>query len=252
MIIALILMSSAMALAWLVQMLKSNCSWVDMCWTYGVGITAVAILLTVPSPRRWWMMAAIVAWSLRLGTSIALRSAGKREDPRYHKYRGEWGANFQRHMFWFLQFQALVSWPILFGIWGAAGNKTAFGIHDVIALIIAFGSIAGEGLADTQLTGFRRSHPHSGICDVGLWRWSRHPNYFFETLFWCALPFFAAPLPAAMALACLAPLTIYILLNYVSGIPPLEAYMLKTRGDDFRAYQARTSAFFPLPPGPSK
>jgi steroid 5-alpha reductase family enzyme len=87
------------------------------------------------------------------------------------------------------------------------------------------------------------------VCDDGLWRWSRHPNYFFQWFGWLAYPVIAiAPgYPLGFA-ALLAPLFMFWILNYVTGVPPLEAQMARSRGDVWHAYQARTSRFFPLPP----
>jgi len=119
------------------------------------------------------------------------------------------------------------------------------------ALILAI-AIAGEGIADAQLRQFKSLAANRGrVCDVGLWRWSRHPNYFFEWLVWLAYPVIAIDLTGAYAwgwLALLAPAFMYWLLVYVSGIPPLEAAMLRSRGQLYKAYQARTHAFIPMPP----
>jgi hypothetical protein len=96
-----------------------------------------------------------------------------------------------------------------------------------------------------------RSGQFGKVCDAGLWGWSRHPNYFFEWFGWLAYPLlaidFSGVYPWGFA-ALLGPACMYWLLVYVSGIPPLEAHMLERRRDEFRAYQARTSAFFPVPP----
>jgi len=248
MIAALILLSVMMAAAWLAQRLTTNASWADMFWSYAIGLAGLLAVLGTPSPRRFLVLAVIAVWSLRLGTAIALRSYGRREDPRYAKFRRDWGEKFQLRMFGLLQIQALAAWPLVFAIRAAAANQAPLGPADALAVLIAVVAIAGETLADRELSQFRRANPHGGVCDVGLWRWSRHPNYFFEFLGWWALVAFAAPFGWAMLVACLAPLSIYVLLLYISGIPPLEAHMLASRGDEFRAYQARTSAFFPWPP----
>ena len=112
-------------------------------------------------------------------------------------------------------------------------------------------AIAGEGLSDWQLQTFKANPANKGgINDVGLWRFSRHPNYFFETFGWLAYPVLAIDLTGAYPwgfAALVAPACMYWLLVYVSGIPPLEQHMLRTRGDRFRAYQRRTNAFFPGP-----
>ena len=110
----------------------------------------------------------------------------------------------------------------------------------------------GEGAADRQLDVFKADPRNRGrVCDVGLWSWSRHPNYFFEWLGWLTYPVIAIDPAGAWPqgwLTLLGPLTMWLLLNFLSGVPPLEAHMLRSRGEAFRDYQRRTSAFFPLPP----
>jgi steroid 5-alpha reductase family enzyme len=112
-------------------------------------------------------------------------------------------------------------------------------------------AIAGAALADHQLRRFRASPANRGkVCDAGLWRWSRHPNYFFEWLGWIAYPLIAIDITGGYPLGWVAiagPICMYWLLRHVSGVPPLEEHMLRSRGDAYRRYQARTSAFFPLP-----
>jgi steroid 5-alpha reductase family enzyme len=109
-------------------------------------------------------------------------------------------------------------------------------------------AVLGEGAADAQLGRFRANPANHGkVCDAGLWAWSRHPNYFFEWLHWLAYPLFALGADYGW-LALLGPGFMYWLLVHVSGIPPLEAQMLRSRGDAYRAYQRRVSAFIPLPP----
>jgi steroid 5-alpha reductase family enzyme len=108
--------------------------------------------------------------------------------------------------------------------------------------------MAGEAVSDAQLTRFKATHSKGAICDVGPWSRSRHPNYFFEWLFWVALPFFGIAVlpdyPWGWG-ALMAPAIMYWLLAHVSGVPPLEAHMLRSRGDAFREYQRRVPAFWP-------
>jgi steroid 5-alpha reductase family enzyme len=124
-------------------------------------------------------------------------------------------------------------------------------IQDVVAALVLTAALAGEAISDLQLRHFKASSQGRNlVCDVGLWRWSRHPNYFFEWLVWLMYPMiaidFAGHNPLGW-LALLAPACMYWVLVHVSGIPPLESHMLRTRGDEFRAYQRRTRPFFPLP-----
>ena len=122
--------------------------------------------------------------------------------------------------------------------------------QEYLGALILFAGIAGEALADAQLKRFRENFANKGrVCDAGLWRWSRHPNYFFEWFGWLAYPVMALSpdYPWGWA-ALLAPAFMYWILVHVTGIPPLEAQMLCSRGERYRDYQSRTSMFFPLPP----
>ena len=252
--------SVLMAGAWLVQQRTGNSGWVDTIWTFSLGLTGVGSALwpigDAPHTARQWLVAALVAiWSLRLGVHIAIRSAGISDDPRYAAFAAEWGVDSPRRMFIFLQNQGLGSIPLAFAIFVAAHMPgEGLRLADYLgALILAIG-IAGEALADAQLKAFRTDPANKGrVCDVGLWRWSRHPNYFFEWFGWLAYPvigiLWGDPLSYPWGFAALfAPVFIYWILVHVTGIPPLEAQMLRSRGDRYRDYQSRTNRFFPWLP----
>jgi len=151
-------------------------------------------------------------------------------------------------MFGFYQLQAF--WAVMFALpmMAASSNRAAFSALDGVAVALWLVSIFGEGLADLQLARFRADPTsHGRVCREGLWGWSRHPNYFFEWLFWVAIAVVAAgSWWGTFALA--APALMYWALVYVSGIPPLEAHMLRSRGEAYRRYQRTTPAFFPRPP----
>jgi steroid 5-alpha reductase family enzyme len=210
-------------------------------------------------PANGWWRRLVAVWSLRLGSHIAIRTAEITDDPRYASFAKEWGVNSARRMFVFLQNQALGSIPLVFAIFVAARFPVdALRWQDGLGALILFTGIAGEALADAQLKRFRADPANKGrVCDTGLWRWSRHPNYFFEWFCWLAYPVialsldypFAYPFAYPWGLATLlAPVFMYWILVYVTGIPPLEEQMLRSRGERYRAYQLRTSKFFPLPP----
>jgi len=122
------------------------------------------------------------------------------------------------------------------------------GIGDFLGLALLAAAVLGEAAADAQLARFARDNSgRKAVCDVGLWAWSRHPNYFFEWLFWCAWPLLSLSSSVSTFASLLAPALMYWLLVHVSGIPPLEDHMLRTRGDKFRILQRRVNAFFPGP-----
>jgi steroid 5-alpha reductase family enzyme len=198
------------------------------------------------------MLAALfAAWSLRLGLHIAARTRTGVEDSRYSQFRREWGTNFERRMFGFLQIQAVAAALLSAAVLLAARNPASLGIGDGLGVTVLAVAIAGEAMADAQLRRFRIDPANRNrICDTGLWRLSRHPNYFFEWFGWLAYPLFAIDWAGAYPwgwLAFIAPAFMYWLLVHVSGIPPLEAQMRSSRGAAYTAYQARTRPFLPFP-----
>jgi steroid 5-alpha reductase family enzyme len=153
--------------------------------------------------------------------------------------------------FWFLQSQAAVGALLALSIALAAQNPNlVMRMQDLVGLAVLVGAIVGEATADRQLRFFKLDPANrTAVCDVGLWSWSRHPNYFFEWLSWVAYPIVAIDLTGHNSygwLALAAPACMYWVLVHVSGIPPLEQHMLRSRGDAFREYQKRTRAFFPF------
>lgn len=252
-----IALAVGMTVAWLAWRKTRNSGWVDTIWTFSVGLVGVVAAIVPPTgvaaifERRLIVALFAGVWALRLGMHIARRTRGITDDPRYATLLEGWGAHAPRQMFVLLQKQALVSIPLGLAMVLAAANPDApLRMQDWLAVVVMTIAIAGEATADSQLRRFASNPANAGkVCDVGLWRWSRHPNYFFEWLGWLAYPLLAIGMWPWGWFALLAPLCMYWLLAHVSGIPPLEAHMLETRGDAYRAYQARTSAFFPLPPG---
>jgi len=258
-VIAGAVQSLIMAAAWKVQETTLNTGWIDVFWTLGTGSVAfIASLVPLssdpPSPERRILAAGLVAlWSLRLGQHILMRTLSAGDDPRYRRWIIQWGTDASRRMFWHLQTQAAVALIFEIAVVLAAHNaRPGLGVQDAAGFAILIAAIAGEAVADRQLREFKAEAAHRGkICDIGLWSWSRHPNYFFEWICWLAYPVIAINFSGYnpfgwFALA--APAFMYYILMYVSGIPPLEEHMLLKHGEVFRAYQRQTSAFFLLPP----
>lgn len=244
-------MSLAMAVAWAVQRMTGVSGWIDTIWSFSVGVGGVAAALFGDGSveRRLTILAIVAAWALRLGWHIGTRTKGGREDPRYAKLMTDWGNSAAWRLFLFLQAQALVAFVLIFAIYLAAANDAAYPQGtDVLAVLIAIAALVGEAISDAQLSRFRKTpHGDSKLCETGLWQYSRHPNYFFEWLFWCCWPLFAVSGAMLGWASLLAPALMYLLLVYVSGIPPLEEHMLRSRGEEFRSLQRRVNAFFPGP-----
>lgn len=247
-----------MAAAWIVQRRTGQGGWADAFWSLGLGAAGVGVALfpldaELASPRQWLTAVLIGLWGLRLGLHIAARAAGDTEDARYARLRHDWGANFQTRMFGFLMLQAGAAAFLALSVLLAARHPTpGLTLQDGVAALIFVSALIGEGVADRQLAAFKADPANRGrICDTGLWAWSRHPNYFFEFLGWCAWPVFAIDFTGGWVwgwLALSGPAYVYWLLTQVSGVPLLEAHMKRSRPDAFAAYAARTSVFFPRPP----
>ena len=132
-------------------------------------------------------------------------------------------------------------------------NKAAgLAWHDYVGLGVWCVAVCGEGLADWQLARFRRRPDSKGrTCREGLWRYSRHPNYFFEWIHWFAYVFLALGSPYVWVALC-GPVVMLLFLFKLTGIPYTEKRALASRGEDYRRYQQTTSAFFPWPPKEAK
>jgi len=254
---AAVFMSAAMTLAFAVEQRTGNAGWVDVTWTLATGAAGVILALAALSQHdeaaRALLVSAFAAiWSARLASHIAGRARRTPDDARYAAMRAEWGADAPRRMFRLLQIQAVASLPLVLAIAIAAWNGARpIGVQDYLAIAVMLAAIFGEALADRQLRAFAREPANRGrVCDTGLWAWSRHPNYFFEWLFWVAFPLFAIDLSGVYPwgwAALAAPVCMYWLLTRISGVPMLEVHMVEKYGDAYRAYQRRTNAFFPAP-----
>ncbi len=250
-IVIAIWLSAAMAGAWAIQRWTGRSGWIDTIWSFAVGLGGIGAALSANGEfgRRMVVLVIIAAWALRLGGHIGARTGKHDEDPRYANLIEQWGDSAALRLFVFLQIQALAAFVLVLSVYLAATNSAAFAQgFDIAAMAVAAIALGGEALSDFQLARFRKTpQAKTEVCETGLWRYSRHPNYFFEWLFWCCWLLFALQGTAWSWLALLAPMMMYWLLVHVSGIPPLEEHMLRSRGEKFRSLQQRVNAFFPGP-----
>lgn len=242
-----------MLLLWLRQRSTHNAGVVDVAWSLGTGMLGVVFALSASGwPARRFLVATLVAlWALRLGEHVFRRVMNQEEDGRYRTLRERWGKRTQAYLFWFFQMQVI--WAVLFALpmLIVASNPTPrLTLLDVLGVVIWLVAVIGEAVADRQLARFKSGPANRGlVLQEGLWRYSRHPNYFFEWLHWWA--YLAIALSGFWTLGWFAaggPLLMLLFLTRVTGIPPTEAQSLHSRGEAYRAYQRTTSAFFPWPP----
>ncbi len=249
-VLAVVALLLVFAATYLLARRIDNYGIVDVAWSYAFGALAAfyALIGTGWPVRRALLATMVVLGSVRLGTHLAIRVFGHhpREDARYQQLRRDWSARFAPKMFGFFQLQA-VSVPLLgIGFLLVVRNPTP-SLHplELAGAALWLLAVSGEALADAQLAAFQRNPANRGrVCDTGLWRTSRHPNYFFEWLTWVAYALFALASPWGW-LGLIGPACILWLLLRVTGLPTTEAQSLRSRGDAYRRYQERTSAFVP-------
>ncbi len=240
-----LLAALAMTAAWRWQKARDNAGIVDVVWACGVGGAAVLVAVLGDGGALPRVLLATLGglWGLRLASHLWKRVRGEDEDGRYAYLRAHWQGD-QRKFFLFFQAQALL--VALFSIPFVAVAANPGGSPMLLAAIAVWLlSVGGEAVADRQLADFRADPANRGkTCRDGLWRYSRHPNYFFEWLHWLTYVVLAAGSPLwAWSLA--GPVVMYLFLRYVSGIPYTEQQALRSRGDDYRAYQRSTPMLFP-------
>ena len=242
----------AMFAGWVFQSRHREASIVDAIWALGIGSAGVFYAVNgVGDPGRRILAGVTAAyWGFRLGTFLLRnRVFGKPEDARYRKLREMWGVAANRNFFFFFQFQALLILLFSLPAWIVCNDPSRpLGAIDCLGVVIAFGAIAGESLADRQLTRFRSIATNKGkTCREGLWRYSRHPNYFFEWIHWFGYVIYAIG-AGNWWVTVLGPVLMFWFLYKITGIPWTEEQAVKSRGDDYREYQRSTSMFIPWIP----
>ncbi len=246
--------ATGMSLAWRIERRTGNSGWVDVAWTGSLtaaslaGIAALAVLADTLQPGRVALVVIVLgAWALRLAGHLWARSARVADDPRYARLRAEWGEDAPRQMAILLQWQAVLSLPLVLSVLMAASVPVPPGVAGVApGLLTAAAGLWIGWKADRDLTLFKRTR--SGLCTTGLWAVSRHPNYLGEILFWAGVALLSIEHgEAGMGIALAGPVTIWVLLRHVSGVPPLEAHMAEKYGDAFERYRSTTPAIMPWP-----
>lgn len=241
--------SALMLVLWVWHVRRGNAGIVDVGWAASLAGLALTYGLVAEGyvPRRILVAGVVTIWGARLATYLLRdRILGKPEDPRYSVLRHSWGTHLPLRFLVFFQAQgllaALLSLPVALTVTDPTPHLRA--TEWVGALLWAI-ALVGEWTADRQLEAFKADPASRGrVCATGLWRLSRHPNYFFEWLVWVAYALMATPSPWGWT-AWLCPALMLYLLFRVTGIPATEAHALRSRGEAYRDYQRTTSAFVP-------
>lgn len=248
--LAWILSTFAMSLSWAWAIRYRFLSVVDAVWAFGIGMHALifALLVHPNRVRAGFVVAFAAAWSLRLGLHLTrrLRAHFPVEDTRYQTLKRNWGSRLGFNSFLFFVFQGLLQAFFAYPFAAIVFRSEEFPVlNETLGFTLSGLALLGETLADRQLKLFKENPVNRGrVCNVGLWRYSRHPNYFFEWLIWCgfALAAFGAPLGW---LALSSPIAMLLLLLFVTGVAPSEAQAILSKGNAYREYQKATSSFVP-------
>lgn len=239
-------------LTWVASLVQSDVSLVDRVWPIcivGAGAAYFA-LLPAPGTRGGWVLALGIAWALRLSIYISARNWGHGEDRRYQEIRARNQPHFAvKSLYLVFALQAVLAWVVSAPFFVAMAGTRSLGALDVVGLaLVAFG-ILFEAVGDAQMSRFKADPANKGaVMDQGLWRYTRHPNYFGETCVWWG--FWLVALGAAGlggAWSVVSPILMTVLLLKVSGVSLLEKDIGERR-PAYRDYIARTNAFFPGPP----
>jgi steroid 5-alpha reductase family enzyme len=238
-----------MIAVWLMSVIIKNASIADTFW--GLGFVLVAWMTCVSADgylgRRLLITFLVTAWGLRLALHIGMRSLGKGEDRRYQAWRRQYGARF----WWVSLFTVFLLQGALLWVISLVSQVGQFSLlPDRLTWLDGLGSLLWalgfffEALGDWQLARFKSDPKSKGrVMNRGLWRYTRHPNYFGEALMWWGIFLIALATPSSLW-TLISPLTITFLLLKVSGVGLLERTIVETR-PDYREYQERTSAFVP-------
>jgi steroid 5-alpha reductase family enzyme len=238
--------AAMMTLGWAWQQRRRNAGVVDVLWSFGLAASAVLNGVLGQGAAAPRMLVAVLggAWGARLGLHLWQRVRSEPEDGRYAALRGRWG---DAPLKWFglFQFQALLIPLFSIPFAAAAANPSVLAAAMVLGIGFWILSVAGESLADRQLARFRAAPANRGrTCRAGLWRYSRHPNYFFEWLHWFSYVAIAAG-AATVWYSLTGPVLMYVFLRWISGVPYTEAQALRSRGEEYRAYQRTTPVLIP-------
>lgn len=238
-----------MLILWLIHLRTGNAAIVDAGWAGGLALLGV---LYAVRGQGFWLRAALIGtmsaiWGLRLAFYlVSTRVIGHPEEGRYQELRRQWKTNISFKFLLFFEFQALLCVVLAMPFLLAARNpQNGLSPLEWAACALWIVAMAGEAAADAQLNRFKANLANKGhTCQVGLWHYSRHPNYFFEWLIWMAFALFALGSPQGYWGLFSPALILYFVLR-VTGIPATEAQALRTRGEEYRRYQQTTSAFVP-------
>lgn len=246
-----LVIAALMVGTWLLSVAIKNASIVDIVWGLGFVAVAWAVRLTEDgdTARQNLLVAMVSLWGLRLGGYLFWRNHGKGEDYRYKAMRKHWGARFPIvSLVTVFTLQGVLMWTVSLGVQLAQGSDSpGLGVLAALGIALWLVGVFFETVGDAQLARFKKDPANAGqVMNRGLWRYTRHPNYFGDACVWWGIALVAAETgPGRWGL--LGAAVMNVLLVRVSGVALLEKSLSK-RKPGYEEYVRRTSSFFPLPP----
>ncbi len=238
-----------MVLAWLLSLARGNAGIVDSFWSLAFLLAAMVyfLCLTAPGPRAGLVLGLVTIWALRLFLHISWRNWGEPEDRRYQAIRARNQPHFElKSLYLVFGLQGLLAWLISLPLLAAMASQTPLGWLDALGVALWLAGMVFEAGGDWQLARFKADPDNRGkVMDRGLWRYTRHPNYFGDFCIWWG--FFLLALAGGGWWSILSPLLMSLFLLKVSGVALLESDIGERRLG-YRDYVRRTNAFFPGPP----
>jgi len=251
MVVAAATIAVLMFVTWLVSLPLRNASIVDLIWGLGFVLVAWAVRLTVDgnNARQWLLVGMVTLWGLRLSAYLTWRNHGNGEDYRYKAMRKHWGPRF-----WWVSLltvfalQGILMWTVSLSVQlGQVPDDPGLGVLAAIGVVVWAVGLTFEGVGDAQLARFKADPANAGtVMDQGLWRYTRHPNYFGDCCVWWGITLVAIE-SGLGAVGIIGAVVMTVLLRRVSGVTLLEK-SLKKRRAGYEEYIARTSPFIPRPP----
>ena len=241
-----------MVVLWIWSVLRRNASVVDPWWSMGFLLITLTLGMEMPwTPGRCLLASLVAVWAIRLWAYLLHRNWGEGEDPRYQAFRESYGPE----RYWWVSFfqvfmlqgvlMLIISSPLQVAMTKASPDPVT--LFDILGAAMVLIGLACEAMADAQMAEFRNNPDNKGkVMDQGLWRYSRHPNYFGEALLWWGFWVSALDCPGGAATV-FAPILMTFLLLKVSGVSMLESSLKKSK-PKYADYIQRTSAFIPWPP----
>ena len=240
-------------LGWLISYKTNKYAWIDFFWSSSFLAAIVFVFPKDPSGPHALMVLMMAAWSARLSYLLFTRIVKESEDPRYVKLKSRWSDQTARNFLILYLFQAALTLVLCLPLYIASlSPDTGLDIWNYIGAGLFALFLFGEGLSDYQLLQFKKQNAgQRKVCDIGLWNYSRHPNYFFEVMIWFSYGVFS--IGSAYPILAFVPFAVmYLFITKITGIPYAEAQSIESRGHLYREYQNRTSQLFPWFPKESK